>query len=316
MMRTLPPVALMTSTFNPAGTGMFGCVLLLYSPRCGDVVDVCGRARRRDLATEPLLKATETVPSKAPRDGTRGDPQPSTLPRSLRDRVSSAGKSAGANARKASEALVVAVGRLAGKAIDRVLLTEERVTSAAEGKRLLTGEADTEALAGDIQRVVVLAVPVVRTLARGARFTRVPWVMVASSAVSIGVGVRTGVRELQVLASLVAHRLEQATGTPSDPALVKKLAIDLYLDPKHTPKLADGRLRLVRLTRKWVLSGAFGRKTSKRAARALAAAERLDAAALSARWGAANHDGSHSVGGGEDGSANAPTAARSARKRA
>jgi len=63
---------------------------------------------------------------------------------------------------------------------------------------------------------------------------------------------------------------------PSDPVLVKKLAIDLYLAPKRTPRLADERLRLVRLTRKWVLGGAFGRKTSKRAARALDAAERLD----------------------------------------
>ena len=203
----------------------------------------------------------------------------------LRGRASSASK-IGANARKASAALVEAVGRLAAQAIDRVLLTDERITSAPDGKRLLAGEAETEALAGDIQRVVVLAVPVVRTLARGARLTRVPWAVVASSAVSIGVGVRTGVRELQVLASLVAHRLEQATGAPSDPALVKKLAIDLYLDPKRTPRLADDRLRLVRLTRKWVLSGAFGRKTSKRAARALDAAERLDAAAVSARWAA------------------------------
>jgi len=32
----------------------------------------------------------------------------------------------------------------------------------------------------------------------------------------------------------VAYRLEQATGAPSEPALVKKLAIDLYLDPKRT----------------------------------------------------------------------------------
>jgi len=175
------------------------------------------------------------------------------------------------------------VAGLADQAIDRMLLTGERVTSAADGKRLLAGEADTEALAGDVQRVVVLAVPVARTLARGARFTKVPWVIVASTAVSIGVAVRTGVRELQVLASLVAHRLDQA-GAPSDPALVKKLAVDLYLHPKRSPDPADHRLRLVRLTRKWVLSGAFGRKTSKRAARALDAAERLDAAALSARW--------------------------------
>jgi hypothetical protein len=204
----------------------------------------------------------------------------------LRERAASARTGAAANARKATGALVEGVGTLAHKAIDRVMLTGERVTSAAEGKRLLAGEADTEALASDIQRVIVLAVPVVRRLARGARLTRVPWVVVASSAVSIGVGVRAGVRELQVLASLVAYRLEQATGTPSDPALVEKLAIDLYLDPKRTPKLADDRLRLVRLTRKWVLGGAFGRKTSKRAARALAAAERLDAAELAARWAA------------------------------
>jgi hypothetical protein len=195
-------------------------------------------------------------------------------------------RGAGANARRATRALVEAVGTLAHKAVDRVMLTEERVTSAAEGKRLLAGEADTEALAGDIQRVIVLAVPVVRRLAHGARLTRVPWLMVASSAVSIGVGVRAGVRELQVLASLLAYRLEQATGAPSDPMLVEKLAIDLYLDPKRTPKLADDRLRLVRLTRKWVLGGAFGRKTSKRAARALAAAEQLDAAELAARWAA------------------------------
>ena len=237
---------------------------------------------------EPLLKAPQMVRfSRAPRDDSRGDSQPITPPRSLRDRTSSAGTSAGANARYAGGALVEAVGRLADKAIDRVLLTDERITSPADGKRLLAGEADVEALAGDIQRVVVLAVPVVRRLARGARMTRVPWLMVASSAVSIAVAVRTGVRELQVLASFVAYRLEQATGAPSESALVKKLAIDLYLDPKRTVHLADERLRLLRLTRMWVLSGAFGRKTSKRATRALHAAKRLDIVALSARWDAA-----------------------------
>ena len=207
-------------------------------------------------------------------------------PRSFRDRATSAGKGAGASTRKATDTLVEAVGGLADQAIDRMLLTDERVTSAAEGRRLLAGEADTEAFADNIQRVVVLAVPAVRTLARGARFTRVPWVMVASSSVSIGVAVRTGVRELQVLTSLVAHQLEQAVAAPSDPALVKKLTIDLYLNPKRPPDPSDDKLHLVRLTRKWVLSGAFGRKTSKRAARALDAAERLDAAALRAGWAA------------------------------
>jgi hypothetical protein len=195
-----------------------------------------------------------------------------------------AGKKAGANASRAGVALVGATGRLVNRAVDEMLLGDERVTSAAEGKRLLAGDERTEALADDIQRVIVLAVPVVRVLARGARVVKVPWVIVASSAVSVGVAVRTGVREIQVLSSLVAHRLEQATGKPADPALVKKAAIDLYLHPKRKLRTTDDKLHLVRLTRKWVLGGILGRRTQKRANRALAAAERLDWAALAASW--------------------------------
>jgi hypothetical protein len=203
----------------------------------------------------------------------------------LRARATSAGRAAGTTTQKAGAALVEAVGELADAAVDRVLLTEERVASAAEGRRRLAGGSDSEELSDKVQRVVMLATPIVRIVARGARFTRLPWAMIASSSVSIGLTVRTGVRELQVLASLVAHRLEQATGTPSDPRLVKKIAIDLYLDPKRAPDPTESKLRLVRLTRKWVLLGALGRKTSTRAGKALDAAEKLDAKELAARWG-------------------------------
>ena len=188
--------------------------------------------------------------------------------------------------RTSTGALVEAVESLADAAIDRVLLTGERVTSAAEGRRLLAGEAETEALADNIQRVVVLAVPVVRTLARGARFTRVPWVMVASTTVSVGIAIRTGVRELQVIAALVNHRLESAHGVQPDQALVKRVAVELYLEPKHAPDLSGDRLRLLRLTRKWIVSGAFGRNTSKQATKALGAAEKLDGPAIRTRWAA------------------------------
>jgi hypothetical protein len=205
-------------------------------------------------------------------------------PARLRTRAVSAGSGATAATRKAVSALVESVGALADAAIDRVLLTDERVTSASEAKRLLAGEADTEALADKIQQVVVLAMPVVRMLARGARLSRVPWVMVASSSFSIGIAVRAGVRELQLLASLVAYRLEQATGAPADPALVKKVAIDLYLHPNRAPEPADDKLRLLRLTRTWVLRGALGRNTSRRATKALDAAEKLDGQQLAARW--------------------------------
>ena len=200
--------------------------------------------------------------------------------RSSAKRAASMARGAGVGAWNAGDALVEAVGALIDHAIENVLLGEERVTTAAEGKRLLAGNSELEARADKLQRLVVAAVPVVRLAARGARFTRVPWVMVASSVLTTGVAVRAGVRELQVLASLIAYRLEQAAGAPADPALVRKLAIDLYLHPKRAPDLTDDGLHLVRLSRRWVLSGAFGRNTSKQAERALDAAERLDASAL------------------------------------
>jgi hypothetical protein len=199
-------------------------------------------------------------------------------------RAVGAGKKAGADASRAGAALVSAVGGLVNRAVDDIVLGDRRVTSAAEGRRLLAGDEQTESLAEDMQRVIVLAVPVLRALARGSRFVKLPWVIVGSTAISVGVAVRTGVREIQVLSSLVAHRLEGATGAPADPALVKKVALDLYLHPKRTLGPTDDKLHLVRLTRKWVLGGIFGRKTAKRADRALAAAERLDSAAVVASW--------------------------------
>jgi hypothetical protein len=170
------------------------------------------------------------------------------------------------------------------------VLGDERVGSAAEARQLLQRNERAEALTGEIQRVVALAVPVLRRLARGARFTKVPWVFVATTTLSIGIAVRTGVKEIQALSSLIANRLERATGAPADPALVKKLAVDLYLHPRRAPKLSNDRVRIVRLTRKWLIGGAFGRKTAKRASRALEAAERLDAAALAAEWDTGRKD--------------------------
>jgi hypothetical protein len=200
--------------------------------------------------------------------------------------ATSAGRSAGAATLRSRTALVDAVGQLVDAAVARVLLSDERVTSASEGRLRLAGQTETEELADKVHRVVVLATPVVRIVARGAKFTRLPWAMLASSSVSVAIAVRTGVREIQVLSSLVAHRIEQATGRPADPQLVEKVAVDLYLNPKQKLDLTDDRLRLVRLTRKWVLLGAFGRTTSKRAGKALEAAEKLDGGDLDTRWSA------------------------------
>ena len=201
-----------------------------------------------------------------------------------------AGKRAGTDARRAGGALVHAVSDLVNKAVDQVLLGDERVGSAAEARQLLKRGEQVEALAGEIQKVVALAVPVLRRLARGARVMKVPWVFVASTTLSVWITVRSGVKEIQALSSLIAHRLEAATGAPADPALVKKLAVDLYLHPRRRPNLDNDRVRIVRLTRKWLIGGAFGRKTERRASRALKAAERIDAASLAAEWDAARSE--------------------------
>src|SRR6185503_15055249 len=131
--------------------------------------------------------------------------------------------------------LLDAVGGLFDQLIDRILLSPERVTSAGEGKRLIALDDETEDVADRVQRVAVIATPIVRTLARGSRFLpRVPWVLVASTTASLVVTLRAGVREVRVLGSLVAYRLEQETGRPADPALVKRLTLSLYLAPSSS----------------------------------------------------------------------------------
>ena len=174
-------------------------------------------------------------------------------------------------------------GDVVQQSFDRLLSSDIRVTTAAEAKRLLADHEDTEELTDAIQRFVAIATPVLRIALRGARFTRIPWVLVASSAVSIGVTVRNGVRELQAIAALLAYRFEEETGAPPDPALLQKLTLELYLKPRRTPDVSDLGLPLARLARRWIVSGAFGRNTRRKTEKALDAAERLDVSSLAGR---------------------------------
>jgi hypothetical protein len=169
-----------------------------------------------------------------------------------------------------------AAGDVVHQAFERLLSSDVHVTTAAEGKRLLAEDDDTEQMTDAIQRFVAIATPVVRIALRGARFTRIPWVLVASSSVSIGVTLRTGVRELQVLAALLAYRFEEEIGAQPDAALLQKLTLELYLSPRRRPSVSDVSLPLARLARRWIVSGALGRNTRGKADKALDAAERLD----------------------------------------
>ena len=176
-----------------------------------------------------------------------------------------------------------AAGDVVHQAFERLLSSDVDVTSAAEAKRLLADNEDTEQVTDAIQRFVAIATPVVRIALRGARFTRVPWVLVVTSTLSIGVTVRNGVRELQAIAALLAHRFEQETASPPDPALLRKLTLELYLKPRRTPDASDLGLPLARLARRWIVSGALGRNTQKKTEKALDAAERLDLASVARR---------------------------------
>jgi hypothetical protein len=218
------------------------------------------------------------------RDESHPEPTKPSRWKVLRDRIGSSDRRVRGTAASTTMSLADAVSGLYERSIDRMLAASGRVTSAAEGQALLASEEGTEAVADRLQRVVVFAVPIVRTLAKGARFTRMPWVLLGTTAVSTGLTVRTGAREVQVLGSLVAHRIEETTGQPADPALVKKLTAELYLAPKRVPELSDRRLRLHRLFKRWLFRGAIGRKTGKAATKALEAAERLDIGPLITRW--------------------------------
>ncbi len=176
-----------------------------------------------------------------------------------------------------------AAGDVVHQAFERLLSSDVHVTTAAEGKRLLAEDDDTEQMTDAIQRFVAIATPVVRIALRGARFTRIPWVLVASSSVSIGVTVRTGVRELQVLAALLAYRFEEEIGAQPDAALLQKLTLELYLSPRRTPNVSDVSLPLARLARRWIVSGVLGRNTLGKANKALDAAERLDIKTFASR---------------------------------
>ena len=176
-----------------------------------------------------------------------------------------------------------AAGEVVNQAFERLLSSDVHVTSAAEAKLLLADQEETEQLTDSIQRFVGIATPVARIALRGARFTRVPWVLAASSAVSIGVTVRNGVRELQAIAALLAHRFEQETGAPPEPVLLQKLTLEVYLKPRRPPDVSDLGLPLARLARRWIVSGVFGRNTRGKTEKALDAAERLDVESIASR---------------------------------
>ena len=98
---------------------------------------------------------------------------------------------------------------------------------------------------------------------------------------------RRGVRELQLLASYLIHRL-RAAGVDADRGLVRSLTLSLYLDPARRPSLDIPIGRAAGgIARQWVLRSLGGDADTAvraRARRQAEAIDRLDLADLGDQW--------------------------------
>lgn len=186
--------------------------------------------------------------------------------------------------------LLVAVGGLYDRAVDAVLATPHDVLDQRHALSLLEGHGrESEALGEQITKVALIATPILRKMEVARRFTRVPgvkrlpFVMSVTTAASVGASLARGVRDVQVIGSYVASRLEQASGRAPDPQLVKRLTVQLYLSPS-TPPRVDQRIGPARLLRRWLVRGALGRDSKRQAEKAIAAVARLDVDRALASW--------------------------------
>jgi hypothetical protein len=242
------------------------------------------RPYRPDIICKEVRMSSDAPPAGPDPNGrTAVVPMPLGDPAPRRSRLPVRDLDLAARLTRGRAAIAGTASRTYQRALDRALTTTEPVTSAAQGTALLASDEHPEALSDGLQKVVIAAIPAIRIAQRRRRFVPVPSVFLVSTALSVGMTARRGLRELQVVAALVDHRIEAGTGELADPDLVRAVAVALYLDPLLAPAPAPGRLRLGRVGRRWAVRGVLGLDTGG-AARALAAAERLDGAAQAARW--------------------------------
>jgi hypothetical protein len=115
------------------------------------------------------------------------------------------------------------------------------------------------------------------------RFARRGKIMPSAAAIAAGAStfsaIAAGVQHLRVLASFVVHRLHDA-GRRVDPAFVRRVAVNLYLDPGAGVRAArPNRLAAVRVVADWgahAVPFLRARKTASRVQKAADAIARLD----------------------------------------
>jgi hypothetical protein len=183
---------------------------------------------------------------------------------------------------------VAAVGDLYDRAVDSVLIRPHDIATADEAVALARSDFawNADALTDQVRKVALVVLPLLRRtgmVARAPGLRRVPSIAVATTVAAVSTQLWSGVKELQILAALIATRLRRA-GYDADAPLVKRLAIELYTHPERQPTLASVPSSITRVMARWTVAGVFGRNTSSRARKAFVAAEELDLDAVMSQW--------------------------------
>ena len=183
---------------------------------------------------------------------------------------------------------VLALGDLYDRAVDSVLIRPHDIGTADEAVALAKSDFawNADALTDQVRKVALVILPVLRRtgmIARAPGLRRVPSIAVATTVAAVSTQLWSGVKELQILAALVATRLRRA-GYEADAPLVKRLAIELYTHPERQPTLMSVPTSITKVLARWTMAGVFGRNTSTRARKSFVAAEELDLDAVMAQW--------------------------------
>jgi hypothetical protein len=182
---------------------------------------------------------------------------------------------------------------MADAALDRVFAEPFDIHSEDDFERVMTEHhvavsfATVGALAGFVER----ALPVAKLSTKAGKKIPVPAIKYTLAAIPIamqlGNAVRHGIREIQVIASYLIHRLREA-GVEPRRGLVSALALSIYLDPERRPDLSVTPSRAgAGLARAWIMRSMRKESTkvlTRRARAEIAAVNRLDLRSVSKEW--------------------------------
>ena len=178
-------------------------------------------------------------------------------------------------------------------ALDRVFNEPYEIHSEDDFVRVMTEHratmsfASAGALAGFVER----ALPLAKLSTKAGKKIPMPAIKYTLAAIPIamqlGNSVRHGVREVQVLASYLIHRLREA-GVEPRRGLVTALALSISLDPERRPDLGLTPARAgAGLARLWIMRSMrteSGKAVGRRARSEAGAVDRLDLRAVSKEW--------------------------------